>query len=46
MNYSAGLLAFLLFYVPLYFVYKDFKKKDREIEQRYKDATEKTMGNK
>ena len=35
MNYEIGLLAFLLFYVPIYFIYRDLKKKDEEIERKY-----------
>jgi cbb3-type cytochrome oxidase subunit 3 len=36
MNYEAGLLALLLFYVPVYLIYRDCKKKDAEIERKYK----------
>ena len=35
MNYTAGLLALLLFYVPIYFIYRDLKKKDQEIERKW-----------
>jgi hypothetical protein len=35
MNYEAGLLALLLFYVPIYFIWRDLKKKDEEIEKWY-----------
>lgn len=40
MNYEAGLLAFLLFYVPIYLIYRDLKKKDQEIERKYKTQLE------
>lgn len=47
MNYEAGLIAFFLFYVPIYLIYRDLKKKDEEIERKYKsqiDEIEKKYG--
>lgn len=40
MNYEVGLLTFLLFYVPCYLIYRDLKKKDAEIERKYKTQLE------
>jgi hypothetical protein len=36
MNYEAGLLAFLLFYVPMYFVYKNFKRSNERADEEYR----------
>lgn len=33
MDYRAGIIAFLLFYIPMYFVYRNFKKSNEQIEK-------------
>jgi hypothetical protein len=38
MNYEAGLLAFLLFYVPMFFVYENFKKNNEKTDEEYRKA--------
>lgn len=35
MNYEAGLIAFLLIYVPMYFVYKNFKESNKRTDDEY-----------
>ena len=37
MNWEAGILAFVLLYIPMIFLFIWFNKKDREIEQEYRD---------
>lgn len=35
MNYTAGILAFLLFYVPLFFVYRKFVRDNERTDENY-----------
>lgn len=39
MNYEAGLIAFVLFYVPIYFIYKEVKRNNEETEKEYDRRT-------
>ena len=36
MNWTAGILAFLLFYVPLFFIYRNFKKNNERTDDEYR----------
>lgn len=36
MNYEAGVLAFLLIYVPMYFVYRNFKRSNEQADKEYR----------
>lgn len=40
MNYEAGLLAFILIYVPMFFVYRDLKNKNKQADEEYRKYTE------
>ncbi len=44
MNYEAGILAFLLIYVPMYFVYKNFKKNNEQADKDYQEFLRKQNG--
>jgi len=37
MNWTAGILAFCLLWIPMVFIFVRFIKRDREIEQEYKE---------
>ena len=44
MNYSTGLLAFLLIYVPMFFVYRDLKRKNERADREYREFIRKHYG--
>lgn len=44
MNYEAGILAFVLIYVPMYFVYKNFKKNNERADNDYREFLRKQNG--
>jgi hypothetical protein len=49
MNWEAGILAFILFWVPMAIIFVRFHKQDKEIDRKYeqqmKEIKEKYYGN-
>ena len=40
MNYTAGILAFVLVYIPMMVIFYQFHKRDQEIDREYKEKLE------
>ena len=40
MNWTLGILAFVLLYVPMMFIFYTFHKRDQEINRKYEEEIE------